>query len=68
MRTLSDEARKRKMAYDIAYKDKYVKKRVIDFNIGSDEDKRILNHLDAQPNKAKYVKRLISEDMIKAGK
>ena len=36
---------------------------VVDLNKGSDEDAPIIAKLEAQPNKARYVKGLIREDI-----
>ena len=56
-----------KKAYDIRYSKANITKRVIDFNKNSDEDMKILNHLDQKPNKARYVKGLILDDMTRTG-
>ena len=65
--TLTPEQKKAKKAYDMKYKERFIKKRVIDFNVGSEEDMKIMNHLDRQRNKSRYVKTLILDDMNKAG-
>ena len=59
----SEERKQSKKAYDLKYKAKNIVKRVVDFNKGSEEDMKILGHLDAQKNKAQYVKGLIKQDM-----
>ena len=64
---LTEEQKLAKNAYHLQYGKDRIKKRVIDFNVGSDEDMKILNHLDEKPNKSRYVKGLIKEDMVKAG-
>lgn len=63
---LTEEQKIAKHAYDLEYSRQHVKKRVLDFNTNSDEDMKILEHLDKQPNKSRYVKDLISDDMIRA--
>ena len=63
MRKMSEASKERKTAYDLRYSAENITKRVIDFNRNSDEDVKILNHLDAQPNKTQYVKGLIKKDM-----
>lgn len=60
---MTDEQKVAKRVYDVQYSKNHIKKRVIDFNMGSGEDMKILEHLDAQPNKSRYVKDLILEDM-----
>ena len=62
-RKLTPEQKQAKSARDMAYNKEHIIKRVIDFNNGSDEDMRILDHLDRKENKTRYVKDLILEDM-----
>lgn len=63
MRKLSDEAKKRKQTYDIAYNRKNIVRKFIPFNKQVPEDARMLDWLDQQKNVTKYVKGLIEEDM-----
>jgi hypothetical protein len=67
-RKMSEDAKARKMAYDLQYSQAHIVKRVIDFNKASKDDMEILDHLDTKPNKARYVKGLIRDDMDKGGK
>ena len=64
---LTPEQKKAKSARDMEYNKKMIIKRIVDFNRGSEEDMKILGHLDSRPNKARYVKGLIREDMDKTG-
>ena len=64
---LTPEQRKAKAIKDMEYNKRMIIKRIVDFNRGSEEDMKILGHLDSRPNKARYVKGLIREDMDKTG-
>lgn len=65
---MTEEARKRKASYDSSYVMEHQTQRKIIFNDTVPEDMDMLRWLDSKPNKNKYMKELIREDMLKAGK
>ena len=65
---LSDDAKRKKTAYDSKYIMENVVQRKIIFNKAVAEDVEMLEWLDGHENKNQYVKELIREDMRKAGK
>ena len=58
----TSEAQKRAIAKYNKEHSRYIS---LKFNIGSEEDARIYNHLSGIPSRQKYIKRLILEDMGK---
>ena len=63
-RKMSDEAREHKAAYDTAYIMKNIKQKTISFNVTNDEDMKLYEWINCQPNQAQYMKGLIRDDMI----
>lgn len=56
-----------KGAYDKQYAKEHIKRKHIPFNDTDPEDMRLLAWINRQPNATEYVKKLVREDMEKAG-
>lgn len=65
---LSDEAQRKKNAYNSKYVVAHQSQRKIIFNDTIPEDMEMCDWLDSQPNINQYLKGLIRDDMNKAGK
>lgn len=63
----SEEAKKRKLAYDNEYLKKFVLKRTIGFNRQDAEDMKMYNFLRGLKNATQYIKDLIRKDMQRLG-
>lgn len=68
MPNLSDEAKRKKAAYDTSYVLAHITQKRINFNDQIPEDVEMLSWVNKQPNQGQYLKGLIREDMQKAGK
>lgn len=62
MQILSDDAKRRKLAYISNFNKKYTKNYCIKLNINNDED--IIDKLDSVSNKVAYIKNLIRQDIM----
>ena len=68
MKDQSDQAKRKKSAYDVAYIMSHVKQKRINFNDQNEEDMKLLDWLERQSNQNQYMKDLIRDDMGRAGK
>lgn len=53
----------RKVNYDTAYQKENIKQ--IKINLNKKTDAKLIEHLEKQPNKQGYIKKLIADDMLK---
>ena len=55
-----------KKAYDMEYREKNIKRRLIPFNMSKQEDRILWDWLEKVDNITEYIKRLIRDDMGKS--
>lgn len=59
------EAERKEAVNQSTYKWKKANTRCINVRFNLERDKEVLDHIDKQPNKADYIRRLILEDIKK---
>jgi len=65
MRKLSDQAKQNKAAYDTVYMREKVEQITIGFVKSNPEDQKLKAWICKQPNKTRYIKELVKDDMEK---